>query len=245
MKKKLLLIVVCIFSFSSVFASEKNENVSIVLDHMDVKNGETIPEWVTDIICKDYDSVKEKLGLKDTDKIFVHFESSNSFDDLLLKGKILSYIEFLRAVLSSIKEQYDYLGQGDYYTERRDSAFFGCREIIEFVFSDGSLRLTGEVFYLTPFGTMQISANGTGEEYTRKENIIQMNVRPDGKLVCPLEYEKFFKWFRNDKNVQVNQFWTKSLDKSIQYNCVTVMSMSEKDYENILQQAMEYTEGGL
>lgn len=93
---------------------------------------------------------------------------------------------------------------------------------------------------LTPFGTMQIYVNGT-----RKENIIQMNVMPDGKLICPLEFEFFFKWFRNDKNIQVNQFWTKYLDKSIQYNCVTVMSMSEKDYENILQQAMKNTGGVL
>ena len=65
MKKKLLLTIVLMLvnTLFSVFVfAKQKENIyfPVIIDHMNVRNGEQIPEWVTDIIDLNYDSAKKK-----------------------------------------------------------------------------------------------------------------------------------------------------------------------------------------
>lgn len=248
MKKKLLLTVVLIFVITltsvSVFAKQK-EDVFFpkIVDHMNVNKGEQIPEWVTDIIEFNYDSAKKRLGLKDTDMIFIVCKERDSLEDVLLEGKILSYVEFIRSIRCTIFQDPDNYPEITIY---KNSSFFGCREILEMVYSYELIQTKHEYYYLTPFGIMQgsLHRDEATSYFSKKDNFIKIDIKPEGKLNCPSEYETFFKWFRNEENVQINQFWTKTqiTDNSETYNCITVLSISKENYEKISQLFLEQME---
>lgn len=251
MKKKLLLTVVLMLvnTLSSVFVfAKQNENIYFtrIIDHMNLRNGAQIPEWVTDIIDFNYDSAKKKLGLKDTDMVFINYQSNDSLENLLLEGKILSFVEFIKSVnikinmkLNQAHMDNDSVKFSPHYEE---SSFFGCRTITECVYSDGQIQKI-EYYYMTPFGIMQgaLYLDESTSFFTKKNNVIKIDIMSNGKLICPSEYEIFFKWFRNEENVQINQFWTKTqiTDNSETYNCITVMSISKENYEKILKMLLE------
>lgn len=252
MKKKLLLTVVLMLvnTLSSVFVfAKQKENIyfPVIIDHMNGKNGEQIPEWVTDIIDLNYDSAKKRLGLNDTDMIFINCQSNDSLENLLLEGKILSFVEFIKSVKIKInmKEKQEYMDNKlvKFSPLYEESSFFGCRTITEGIYSDGQIQGKIEYYYMTPFGIMQgvLDLDESTSFFTKKNNVIKIDIMTDGKLICPSEYEIFFKWFRNEENVQINQFWTKTqiTDNSETYNCITVMSISKENYEKILKMLLE------
>lgn len=251
MKKKLLLTIVLMLvnTLFSVFVfAKQKENIyfPVIIDHMNVRNGEQIPEWVTDIIDFNYDSAKKKLGIKDTDMIFINYQSNDSLENLLLEGKILSFVEFIKSVKIKInmKAKQEYMDNElvKFSPLYEETSFFGCRTITECVYSDGQIQKI-EYYYMTPFGIMQgaLYLDESNSFFTKKNNVIKIDIMSNGKLICPSEFENFFKWFRNDENVQINQFWTKTqiTDNSEKYNCITVMSMSKENYEKILKMLLE------
>lgn len=128
-----------------VFAKQK-ENIyfPVIVDHMNVRNGEQIPEWVTDIIDFNYDSAKKKLGIKDTDMIFINYQSNDSLENLLLEGKILSFVEFIKSVKNKInmKAEQEYMDNElvKFSPLYEEASFFGCRTITEGVYSDGQIQ---------------------------------------------------------------------------------------------------------
>ena len=250
-----------------VFAESKEKSKVArsleIIDYMGRDTGGKSPDWVTDILsspfkgAKQYsDTTKKTLGLKDTDKLFVLTFAQDSFDDLLLKGKILLYVQIAETILQEIENQTtrdDFTAMNESWSQlQRCSYFFGCQTIMEVnvlgTSSDEIITKNIDSYYMTPFGAMRRSLHYDSKtDYTSKRETVQeMVVTQDGKLVCPLENEKFFKWFRNEENIKINQFWTKVQmpDENISYNCITVMSMSEDYYEKILQWCMKSLQEG-
>ena len=164
MKKKLLLTIVLMLVntvFSVFVFAKQKENIyfPVIIDHMNVRNGEQIPEWVTDIIDLNYDSAKKRLGLNDTDMIFINYQSNDSLENLLLEGKILSFVEFIKSVKIKInmKAKQEYMDNElvKFSPLYEETSFFGCRTITEGVYSDGQIQGKIEYYYMTPFGIMQ------------------------------------------------------------------------------------------
>ena len=232
--------------------SEQKKNGPVTLDYMGKSNGEKIPpEWVADVLSdpsSKFKTARKSLGLKDTDHIWILEENKDSFDNLLLKGKILVYANFVDSIIQTAINQIpkDDFEQIQYTEQYRFS--LGCQSYSEATFTNEKETFTEVAYYITPFGMMQsfLQYESATDCTSRIENVLEMFETPNGHLVCPLEYEEFFKWFRNEENVKINQFWNKVQmpDKSIKYNCLTLMAMSKKDYDTILQWSWEQLQEG-
>ena len=246
--------IVVTLSLPPMFAEQKQKkNGPVILDYMGKSNGEKIlPEWVADVLSdpsSKFKTARKSLRLKDTDHIWILEENKDSFDNLLLKGKILVYANFIETVMLKISGE---RLTGDYENVLEKNlglSSLGCWKVVSESYSDKIMQTETEVAnYITPFGMMQscLQYDSATDCTSRIENVLEMFETQNGHLVCPLEYEEFFKWFRNEENVKINQFWNKVQmpDKSIKYNCLTLMAMSKKDYDTILQWSWEQLQEG-
>ena len=244
MKKNILfkatvLIAATVLCSSAAFAKPKVAAKAaparpVTVDYMGKTDGGQIPQWVQDIAFGDNQAAKQNLGLKSNDYIVASVEERDSFEDLLLKGKILCFVECARSLSCTY--------------ELENVSILGSTETNRATSSTTEDKVTKEASYITPFGKMNSSyvgiryKDGVTPTYSKltETNVSKMSVTPDGKLNCPAEYQNLFKWFRDEDNVKLNQFWVKMQkpDVSISYNCYTVMSMSREDWETLLQWAL-------
>lgn len=129
--------------------------------------------------------------------IFINYQSNDSLENLLLEGKILSFVEFIKSVKIKInmKAEQEYMDNElvKFSPLYEEASFFGCRTITEGVYSDGQIQGKIEYYYMTPFGIMQgaLDLDESTSFFTKKNNVIKIDIMTDGKLICPSEYEFF------------------------------------------------------
>lgn len=222
----------------------------VMVDFMGAKDGDEIPAWAKAFVEGDDVALRQSLSLKSTDKIYEDMTTRDSFDDLLLKGKILTYVDFMERMRHQVN-------QGEIQTveaqDKREqpeflaSSFYGITKYIESEVIYGKKKIKEDNFYITPFGNMEYHFDGYTDSDTSvsniNENVTKMVVTPDGKLFIKdaygenitAQYENLFKWFRNEGNVKFNQFWVKMKmpDGKMEYTCYTVMSMSKENFDMI------------
>ena len=243
-KKIAALTIICFTLLTSAFAKPRKPKdlrpKITILDYLGKDEGKEIPSWVEGAVDSDAVFTKKELGLNSSDVVFISTYQSKNFEDLLLKGRVEIYANFVRSY-----SRYVDITQHENSTQ--------IKGLGAYLFTEASVEST-EDFYSRSLYSSIASPYGIfikqGSETSYAEEFIKFAVTPYGDITGPDgeklsdPYQSLFKWFRNSDNVRFDEFWIKfNREKDgISYICYTVMSMSKENYEMITKWIKEETE---
>ena len=242
-KKIAALTILCFTLLTSGFAKPRKPKdlrpKITILDYLGKDEGKEIPSWVEGVLEGEPKSVIMELGLNSSDKVFVSTYQSKNFEDLLLKGRVEIYANFVRSCSRYV----------DITQHENSTQIKGLGSLFTEVPAESTEDFYSRSFYssiASPYGIFieQTSDTSYAEEF------IKFAVTPYGDITGPEgeklsdPYQSLFKWFRNSDNVRFDEFWIKfNREKDgIYYTCYTVMSMSEENYAMITKWINEEAE---